>query len=235
MPSLLELKDLAFIFNNYNDQIEALNFFFKESGVKGIPSSKIKFGGGTALAIYYFQHRLSFDIDLFVSDIQYLSFIRPKIWIDDSNSFQTDGYIDQQNHIGLITKNDIKVDILIDDSSNTGKIDNSRKLVDFDLYIEDIEDIIAKKITFRKKDNKTRDIIDIAICLEDNQNLFNELLSLEKVTTDDLKILKEALLDLNKKRYISQLKVVQPFEKYLDISNKAPEYIISKIDDLKIT
>ena len=211
MPSLLEPKDLAFIFNNYNDQIEALNFFFKESGVKGIPSSKIKFGGGTALAIYYFQHRLSFDIDLFVSDIQYLSFIRPKIWIDDSNSFQTDGYIDQQNHIGLITKNDIKVDILIDDSSNTGKIDNSRKLVDFDLYIEDIEDIIAKKITFRKKDNKTRDIIDIAICLEQNQNLFNELLSLEKVTKDDLKTLKEALLDLNKKRYISQLKVVQPF------------------------
>lgn len=38
------------------------------------------------------------------------------------------------------------------------KIDNSKKLVDFDLYIEDITDIIAKKITFRKKDNKTRDI-----------------------------------------------------------------------------
>ncbi|MBL3519478.1 nucleotidyl transferase AbiEii/AbiGii toxin family protein [Arcobacter lanthieri] len=234
MPSLLEPNDLAFIFDNYNDQIEALNFFFKESGVKDIPSSKIKFGGGTALAIYYFQHRLSFDIDLFVSDIQYLDFIRPKIWIDDSNSFQTDGYIDQQNHIGLITKNDIKIDILIDANSSNGKIDNSRKLVDFDLYIEDIEDIIAKKITFRKKDNKTRDIIDIAICLENNQNLFNELISLEKVTTDDLKILKEALLNLNKERYISQLKIVKPFEKYLDISNKAPEYIISKIDDLKI-
>lgn len=58
------------------------------------------------------------------------------------------------------------------------KIDNSKKLVDFDLYIEDITDIIAKKITFRKKDNKTRDIIDIAICLKSNPNLFNELIEL---------------------------------------------------------
>lgn len=109
------------------------------------------------------------------------------------------------------------------------KIDNSKKLVDFDLYIEDITDIIAKKITFRKKDNKTRDIIDIAICLKSNPNLFNELIELEKVTKDDLKILKESLLQLNKNRYLSQLNIVKPFEKYIELSKKAPEYLISKI------
>ena len=109
------------------------------------------------------------------------------------------------------------------------KIDNSKKLVDFDLYIEDITDIIAKKITFRKKDNKTRDIIDIAICLKSNPNLFNELIELEKVTKDDLKILKESLLQINKNRYLSQLNIVKPFEKYIELSKKAPEYLISKI------
>lgn len=169
MPTLLKHTNSDFIEEHYKEQIIALDLFFKESGAKHIPSSKIIFGGGTALAIYYFQHRLSFDID------------------------------------------------------------NSKKLVDFDLYIEDITDIIAKKITFRKKDNKTRDIIDIAICLKSNPNLFNELIELEKVTKDDLKILKESLLQLNKNRYLSQLNIVKPFEKYIELSKKAPEYLISKI------
>ena len=92
------------------------------------------------------------------------------------------------------------------------KIDNSKKLVNFDLYIEDITDII-----------------DIAICLKSNPNLFNELIELEKVTKDDLKILKESLLQLNKNRYLSQLNIVKPFEKYIELSKKAPEYLISKI------
>ena len=113
--------------------------------------------------------------------------------------------------------------------SGAKHIPSSKKLVDFDLYIEDITDIIAKKITFRKKDNKTRDIIDIAICLKSNPNLFNELIELEKVTKDDLKILKESLLQLNKNRYLSQLNIVKPFERYIELSKKAPEYLISKI------
>ncbi len=116
--------------------------------------------------------------------------------------------------------------------SGAKHIPSSKKLVDFDLYIEDITDItdiIAKKITFRKKDNKTRDIIDIAICLDSNPDLFNELVELEKVTKDDLKILKESLLQLNKNRYLSQLNIVKPFEKYIELSKKAPEYLISKI------
>lgn len=229
MPTLLKHTNSDFIEEHYKEQIIALDLFFKESGAKHIPSSKIRFGGGTALAIYYFQHRLSFDIDLFVSDIQYLDYIRPKMWIEESNSFQNIEYIDQHNHVGLITKNGIKVDILVDSNSSNFSIDTSKKLVDFDLYIEDITDIIAKKITFRKKDNKTRDIIDIAICLKSNPNLFNELIELEKVTKDDLKILKESLLQLNKNRYLSQLNIVKPFEKYIELSKKAPEYLISKI------
>lgn len=69
VPTLLKHTNSDFIEEHYKEQIIALDLFFKESGAKHIPSSKIIFGGGTALAIYYFQHRLSFDIDLFVSDI----------------------------------------------------------------------------------------------------------------------------------------------------------------------
>ncbi|MDY0120565.1 MAG: hypothetical protein RBR54_01375 [Sulfurimonas sp.] len=31
--------------------------------------------------MYYFQHRLSFDIDLFVTDVQILNYLSPKHFI----------------------------------------------------------------------------------------------------------------------------------------------------------
>lgn len=88
MPTLLKHTNSDFIEEHYKDQIIALDLFFKESGAKHIPSSKIRFGGGTALAIYYFQHRLSFDIDLFVSDVQYLDYIRPKCGLKNQTFFK---------------------------------------------------------------------------------------------------------------------------------------------------
>ena len=52
-------KKLGFIKENYQDQITALELFFKDAFPKTLPRNVIKFGGGTALSIYYFQHRLS--------------------------------------------------------------------------------------------------------------------------------------------------------------------------------
>ena len=62
--------------------------------------------------MYYFQHRLSFNIDLFLSEQQYLSFFSPKLWIDDFDSFNDSEYIDKYNHIGVVTTTEIKLDIL---------------------------------------------------------------------------------------------------------------------------
>lgn len=142
----IRINNISFIQNYYSEQIIALELFLNETGAKSIPNEKLKFGGGTALAIYYFQHRLSFDIDLFVEDIQYLDFIRPKLWIEESSHFNPSEYIDQHNHIGLITSNDIKVDILPDSNSTEGFIDNTKEIFPFDIYIESIENILAKKI-----------------------------------------------------------------------------------------
>ena len=65
------IKNIEFIKEHYSEQIDALNHFI-EDAYQFLPNqdhSLIRFGGGTALAIYYFQHRLSFDIDLFVTDL----------------------------------------------------------------------------------------------------------------------------------------------------------------------
>jgi len=61
------------LFPYFKEQIETLEFL--ESNVLSkIPKSFKKyyaFGGGTALSLCYYQHRLSFDIDLFVYDNQF--------------------------------------------------------------------------------------------------------------------------------------------------------------------
>ena len=85
----ISVKDnkLAFVKENYQEQITALELFFQDAFPKIVPKNVLKFGGGTALSMYYFQHRLSFDIDLFLTDQQYLSYFSPKHWIEDTSNF----------------------------------------------------------------------------------------------------------------------------------------------------
>ncbi len=76
-PSI-PINETSFVKNNFQTQIKALEQFYpiiKNALNLGLNPSSIKFGGGTALSMYYFQHRLIFDIDLFVNDAQYLGFL----------------------------------------------------------------------------------------------------------------------------------------------------------------
>ncbi|GAA7086700.1 nucleotidyl transferase AbiEii/AbiGii toxin family protein [Helicobacter pylori] len=231
-------KSLSFIKNNFVTQIQALEQFYpiiKSALNLGLNPSSIKFGGGTALSMYYFQHRLSFDIDLFVNDAQYLGFFSPKLWIDDCSHFDSAKYIDQHNHIGITNKDNIKIDILIDYASNEGYIDDSKKIFAFDIYIESLENIIAKKITFRKTDNKTRDIFDIAVALHNDSNLFDKLLNAQKISKQDLLTLQNSLQELNKEKYNSQIKIVKPTQEYSHIALNAYEILTEKIDQIKTT
>ncbi len=180
--------------------------------------------------MYYFQHRLSFDIDLFLTNQQYLSFFSPKFWIDDFTNFNSEEYIDKFNHIGVVTKDDIKIDILVDSNIDKGYVDNSKEIFSFDIYIESIEDIIAKKMVFRKKDNKTRDIFDIALALQKDKNLFENLLNKGKIEKQDLLEFKEALEKLNSAKYQSQIKIIEPIEEYEGVALNAPELILNKLN-----
>jgi len=226
----IHINNISFIQEYYSNQIKALELFWGETGAKSIPNEKLKLGGGTALAIYYFGHRLSFDIDLFVEDVQYLDFIRPKLWIDESDHFNPSEYIDQYNHIGLITSNDIKVDILVCTNSTEGFIDNTKQIFSFDIYIESIENILAKKITFRKKDNKARDIFDIATAISKDKLIIKSMIEKNKVTIDDIVILKESIENLNRKKYEIEIEMVEPFKEFQDIADNAPQIILDNIE-----
>ncbi len=233
-PSIL-INETSFVKNNFQTQIKALEQFYpiiKNALNLGLKPSMIKFGGGTALSMYYFQHRLSFDMDLFVNDAQYLGFFSPKLWIDDCSHFDSTRYIDQHNHIGITNKDNIKIDILLDCAGNEGYIDDSKKIFSFDIYVESLENIISKKITFRKTDNKTRDIFDISVALHHNDDLFDQFLNDQKITKQDLLIFQNSLKEPDKKRYCLEIEIVEPVSRYKELSSNAYDFLIEKIEQI---
>ncbi len=223
------MKNIAFLHEHYLEQIQALNHFMADT-YAFLPykdRSLIRFGGGTALAIYYYQHRLSFDIDLFVTDMQVLNYLSPKHWIDETNKFNSSSYIDLSHHIRVLEKkNNIKIDVLVSQSPTSNYlVDDSKTLFNETIYVESIEDIIAKKIVYRRNDNLTRDIIDIAISIKYKENFLEDMLVSGLITHEDLNELYDSLSHLDKKTFDEELEIVAPFENYLNDANDAPEII----------
>lgn len=223
------MKNIEFIKEHYSEQIHALNSFI-EDGYRFLPNqdySAIRFGGGTALAMYYFQHRLSFDIDLFVTDIQILNYLSPKHWIDETDKFNSSKYIDLSNHIRVLEKkNNIKVDVLVSQSASSDYLlDDSKDIFCSDVYVESIEDILAKKIVYRRNDNLTRDIIDIAIAIKVQDSILLDMLESGLINKQDLKELKNSLEHLDRATFEEEIEIVAPFENYIDDSKNAPEII----------
>ena len=219
----------AELFEHYPEQIDALNGFIKDAYpyLPNRDNSLIRFGGGTALAIYYFQHRLSFDIDLFATDIQVLNYLSPKHWIEETNTFNGDKYIDLSNHIRVLyKKNNIKVDVLVSqDTSSNYLIDDTNSIFTTTVYVESIEDIIAKKIVYRRNDNLTRDIIDIAISIKHAENILKKLFDTELISLNDVQELYNSLLNLDIETFNEEIEVGMPFERYLNNAQNAPDII----------
>jgi len=230
------IKNSAFIAEHYQEQINALEGFIQDAYpyLPNNDNSQIRFGGGTALAIYYFQHRLSFDIDLFVTDVQLMNYLSPKHWLEETNAFNNSAYIDLANHIRVLYReNNIKVDVLVaQDFTGNCLVDDSKELFSERIYVESIEDIIAKKIVYRRLDNLTRDIIDIAISIEYADNVLKRLFELEVITVGDVRELHQALMNLDSELFKEELMIVKPFDQYMSTSLNAPDIIMRACESL---
>ncbi len=170
------------------------------------------FGGGTALAMFHFGHRKSFDIDIFISESQVFDFLNPKWYIDESRIFDTSMYkFDAMNHhIQLKTRNEIKVDFLLHESMVKKPLLNQKIALDFPLYYESVEDIIGKKIKWRKEDNLTRDIFDLAVAIHHDANIVKHLVESRFITYGDIEKLFLSLEKLDRKKYLLELEKIEP-------------------------
>lgn len=224
---------------NFDIQIDTLKSVYHEliKGIEDKATLKVwwVFGGGTALSIFYFNHRKSFDIDIFINESQIFDFFDPKWYIDESELFDSSDYrFDGANkHLKLKTKNNIKVDFLLNESIINKPIKNKILDLDFELYYESIEDIIAKKIKYRKEDNLTRDIFDLAVAIDDNSDLINNLLFTKYISKSDLEMLKHSLKNLDEEIYKIELEKIEPNgKKYQKIAKDAKNIILDSLQNI---
>ena len=219
---------------NFKVQIDTLNSVYNEL-LKPIEEQVgIKdwwvFGGGTALAMFHFNHRKSFDIDIFITESQVFDFLNPKWYIDETTLFDNSNYRFDgiSNHIQLKTKDEIKVDFLLNEAIIKAPIKNKTLDINYNLYYESIEDIIVKKVKWRKEDNLTRDIFDLAVAISKDKDILHNLVYSRFITFDDLETLNTSLSSLDLNKYGLEIERIEPQTKEYETIAKNARYIIQE-------
>ena len=127
---------------------------------QGIPIRGWSFGGGTAL-MTHFHHRDSRDIDLFVTDPQYLAYLSPRT--ADAAVWGVPDY-DEATHYVKLRYAEGEIDFIVSHSLSNlpnGKFDFCGRSIP----IESPTEIILKKLHYRAGLLKPRDIFDTAVVL----------------------------------------------------------------------
>lgn len=137
----------------------------------GIPDNGWHIGGGTVLSSIY-NHRLSKDIDVFLEDIQSLSYLSPKI-IEPDNLY---AYLEDGNYTTLTFKEG-KVDFIFGPHL-TAFPDKKIIFLGKETQVEDPIEIVTKKLFYRGYDTHARDIFDLAIVYDGDRkyDLINTLI-----------------------------------------------------------
>jgi hypothetical protein len=188
-------------------------------------------GGGTALALFYLQHRISYDVGIFVHDPQYFSSLSPKWFIDHQAVFQSE-YLEKADHISLATLTGVKVDLLLAPCL-TERPSTFRSVGRVDCYVESLDEIIAKKIRYGRAQVSTRDIVDIGLALTQSPGLLKELVDRNTITLDELFEWREKLNDVDRELYLQELDIVEPAASYRESCARSIETLIANIDSVK--
>ncbi|MGA9045270.1 nucleotidyl transferase AbiEii/AbiGii toxin family protein [Sulfuricurvum sp.] len=201
------------------------------------------FGGGTALSAFYWRHRYSTDIDIFLypdGSTDRLDRLR-RDWSDNIESiFSSLGYS------GVMRAPGHYLELTIDDQSKIQFFDvkpytqTPYRMEHFWGHILNIEtpaEIIAKKIHYRGSKGHPRDIFDIAVAVHHNPTLFSDLTSLGRINEDDLNILYATLSDIcsDEERiqaYHRDISAMTPNPEYRVLSIGAPEYLLDFVGTL---
>lgn len=180
-------------------------------------------GGGTALSAYYWKHRYSTDIDIFLTTSGSLPSLRvalQKMNISDDIRFPG-------NYLEILISETEKIQFF----ETRPRMPQNRILTSLwnfnDVYIEGIEEILVKKIYYRAHKGNTRDIFDIAVGLSKNPHFFEECLSKGGLSQEHLVIFQNTLAQIvgNNdllKIYHDEIALMDPAKEYLALSTDAP-------------
>ncbi len=136
----------------------------------GLPDSAWTFGGGTSLMLRY-NHRESKDIDIFLDDVQRLSFLSPRL--NDAVEDSVEEHAEQSNFVRLVFDRGEVDFICARQISSCGP--TLETICGFDAHVESPIEIIAKKIHYRADEFTPRDVFDLATVYKaERRALLNE-------------------------------------------------------------
>lgn len=131
-------------------------------------------GGGTVLMFYY-GHRKSKDIDIFIPDPQFLGYVNPRL--GGRGEDVTTDYKDAADYVKLFLP-DGEIDFIAS-STLTESPFEEHEVLGRKILLETPIEIVAKKLWYRGDRATSRDLLDIALVIEhhyseilDHGNLF---------------------------------------------------------------
>lgn len=190
------------------------------------------FGGGTALAGLYWNHRYSTDIDIFIyGENNRIEELKPRLWNDKSKkAMKKLGYLDGNVKFnGIYLEFEIKKDYKIQFLDVVQKTNNpfsKQKIWHHNINVESIEEIIAKKIFFRADKGNARDLFDIAVAFHKNP----QILDLMDLPIKKIKLLLDTLDEIRNneelnKEYLYEIKQMNPNVNYENLSKCSINYL----------
>lgn len=196
-------------------------------------------GGGTALAAYYWNHRYSTDIDIFIysGKQEYKETLRPSYWSNDikdkmeSLGFEGD-YKIQTIYLEFTINRNEKMQFF-DVIPFTKNPYNLVSLWGMNLNIETVEEIIAKKIHYRCEKGNSRDIFDIALAIHKYPDIF---LNLGRLKSERLKLLFQTVKTIKNdtkliEEYLHEISEMNPNDEYEILSANAIYYLYDFLEN----
>jgi hypothetical protein len=169
----------------------------------GHPVENWALGGGTALMIHT-GHRISEDIDVFITDLQYLPFLSPRL--SGEGIWECEAYDEAPHHLKLEFREG-EIDFIVAApitslAAETKTIDMSpiRIGASCTIDVEHPVEIALKKFNYRGRMLKVRDVFDISVV----NALFPELLRTNLPRVAHLKAAILASLDAIPEKFLQQ-------------------------------
>ncbi|SHM55488.1 Nucleotidyl transferase AbiEii toxin, Type IV TA system [Caldanaerovirga acetigignens] len=160
-----------------------INLFQKAIGIlenSGIAENEWSFGGGSALSLYY-NHRESFDVDIFLTDAQHLLLVTPRL-----NSYieGIKDYTEMSNFVKL-KMDEGEIDFILAPHL-TEDWYVKKEILGRKIQVETPWEIVIKKLFYRPESLKVRDVVDTAVVL---RNEWYKMLENSKILASKVEIL----------------------------------------------
>lgn len=139
-----------------DDWLDLARVAFEIVEAAGIATHDFAIGGGTML-MTRLHHRLSQDLDIFLTDAQYLTYLSPRL---NSAASQYEDYEETSHHLRIALA-DREIDFILAPHL-TGRPTRPDTILGRHVTVETSAEILTKKLFYRGRMLKPRDVFDIA-------------------------------------------------------------------------